>query len=358
MSVKRKKTVLHFLNTGNYSGAENVAITIIKYMREKWGYTLYYVSVDGEINGILAENGIEHISVPKSGIREFQRVINRYHPDVIHAHDFTTSILLSCTHSGAIRISHLHNNPLWIKRINVKTILYSMSSKRYRYILAVSQKIFDEYVFGKAIQDKSIVVDNPIDILGIVEKATQTGEYEECDVLFLGRLTEQKNPKRFIEIINGIYEHNRNVKALMIGKGELEDECKALIDAYKMQNVIKMIGFKRNPYGYLKNAKVLCLLSDWEGFGLVIAEAFSLGIPVIATPVGGISRLVTQEAGLLSNDNETISREIERLISDKKYHKKKMMAALKRAEELNNINEYMEKINSYYVGIGKVTDSR
>lgn len=350
MIAKQKKTVLHFLNTGSYSGAENVAIAIIKHMKEKYGYTSYYVSVDGEINEILAENDIKHISVAKSGIKQFQNVIDMYHPDVIHAHDFTTSILLAYTYSKAIKISHLHNNPPWIRHISLKTIIYAIASRRYRYILAVSQRIFDEYVFGRMIQSKSIVVNNPIDVSEIEKRAALAKESEGSDILFLGRLTEQKNPERFIEIISVVYGNNRNIKALMIGKGELEGKCRELINACKLQNVIRMVGFKQNPYGYLKNTKVLCLPSNWEGFGLVIVEAFALGIPVIATPVGGISKLVTQEAGLLSNNNDAIVEEIERLLKDEKYHDKKAKAALKRAEELNNIEEYINKINLCYTG--------
>lgn len=343
-----KKIILHFLNTGNYSGAENVVITIIKGIDQRFGYISYYVSVDGEINKILTENGVKHISLKKANIKELQKVIDTYKPDVIHAHDFTMGVLLAFVKSKGIRISHLHNNPPWIQHINWKTLLYGILSRQYQYILAVSQSIIEEYIFGKYIKKKYVVVDNPIDTGAIVKKALQSGEKEKCDIIFLGRLTEQKDPKRFIEIVNKIYVDNKKVKALMIGTGELENECKVLIDILNLQHHVKCIGFKENPYGYLSNAKVLCLPSKWEGFGLVIIEAFSLGIPVVATPVGGIRQLVTPEVGILSNDNDAICNEITKLLGNSEYYKKKSNAALERAKKLNNINDYMNKINMCY----------
>ena len=63
------KTVLHILNTGSYSGAENVVITIIEGFR-KYGYNteFVYVSLDGTIRDVLKEH--------ESSLSRFQKLVS------------------------------------------------------------------------------------------------------------------------------------------------------------------------------------------------------------------------------------------------------------------------------------------
>lgn len=342
------KRILHFLKTGNYSGAENVAITIIVAMRDKYGYEGIYVSISGEIDDILAQHGIEHALVKSNNIREYQRIINYYHPDVIHAHDFGTSVILAGTKNNALMISHLHSNPLWIKRINFKTIMYICASKKYKYILGVSDSIFKGFVFGGLIYSKLRIVGNPIECKKIEALAQKASERDKSDVLFLGRLSVPKNPLRFLEIVKLCQKEINNIKVLMIGKGELEDKCIEKITQLALENNVELLGFKKNPYGFLKNTKVLCVPSAWEGFGLVVVEAFALGIPVVATPVGGMNSIVTEESGKLCESNEIMKEEIIKLLQDNQYYQQKSEGALLKAKEMDNVEKYIELIHNTY----------
>jgi glycosyltransferase involved in cell wall biosynthesis len=345
------KRILHFLKTGNYSGAEKVAITIISEMKKRYGYEEIYVSLSGNIDDVLEKNGIEHAVIKANTVKEYQRVINRYNPDVIHAHDFGTSVIVSNTKNHAVMISHLHNNPPWIKKICLRTLMYAYAARKFQKVLVVSQSVLDEYVWKKSILAKAVVVGNPVDrkrVICLAEKEAE--DIEQSDVVFLGRFTTQKNPIAFINIISVCKSKNRKIHALMIGQGELYGECKDRIAQLGLEQNVKQLGFKENPYGYLKNTKVLCVPSVWEGFGLVVVEAFALGIPVVATPVGGMKNLVTDEAGFLSTDEKQLSEEIMRLLTNDAYYKKKSEGALKRAQQLDNIDEYIKTIYGLYKG--------
>lgn len=339
--------ILHFLKTGAYSGAENVAITIISKLYEYYGYKGIYVSPDGKISDILENKGIEHAIISKNSVKEYQKVIDHYNPDVIHAHDFLTSVIAAFTKNNAKMISHLHNNPPWFRKINVKTIIYQLSLRRYQHVFGVSDSIFEEYVFSKKISAKGVVIGNPVDTSKVITLACEATENDESDVLFLGRLSTPKNPQRFIKIVKLLKKQKENINAYMVGDGEQKAESISLINELDLNDTIKMLGFKENPYGYLKNTKVLCVPSVWEGFGLVVAEAFSLGIPVVATPVGGMKDLVTDEVGFLSEDNEKMANEIIKLMVDNQYYAYKSANAKKRSNELNNIEEYIRNIYTY-----------
>lgn len=349
--MNQSKTILHFLKTGNYSGAENVAVTIIVEMRKRFNYRGVYVSLPGDIDVVLEKEEIEHAVVTANNKNEYQRVIDQYHPDIIHAHDFGTSAVLSRIKSPAHKISHLHNNPPWIRNINAKSLAYLLASIKYDKILAVSDSIFDEYVFAKAIMKKGCVIGNPINANKIKERAKEADEYVESDVLFLGRFSPQKNPLRFLDIIDECRKSKNYIRAVMIGKGELRGEVEDAIHRKKLEDNVKVLGFKSNPYGYLKHTKVLCVPSDWEGFGLVIVEAYALGIPVVGTPVGGMKDLVTAETGALCRKENEFKDEIIRLVTDDEYHAMKSQAAYVKAAELDNVEQYIDNVHECYSSI-------
>lgn len=342
-----KKKILHILNTSSYSGAENVAISIINNMGDR--YESAYASLEGPIRNNLKKNNIVFIPIVRMSISEIRRIIKLFKPDIIHAHDYTASIIVASSGVKIPIISHLHNNPPWLKNYNVYSYLYLLSTFRYKKVLGVSESIFEEYVFGKKISNKTMSISNPIDTEDIIKKKNCNSEFSASyDVVFLGRLTVQKNPIRFIRIISEMVIKVPDLQVAMIGDGILRKECDLMIDQLNLSKNIHLLGFLENPYEFLSKAKVLCITSKWEGFGLVAVEALSLGIPVIATPVGGLPGIVDSECGLLTNDNNEYAEELYQVLNNEEYRNKKSLKAYIKSGELNNINFYIEKLTDIY----------
>lgn len=337
--------ILHILNTDKFSGAENVAITIIKNL--KGNYNGAYASLDGTIQHKLKQEKVNYYPMDNMSISQLKRIISDYHPDVIHAHDFTSSVIASLTNTKVPIVSHIHHNAPWLKQAGLNSILYLLSSKRYKTILGVSEAIFKEYIFGNLIINKTKVISNPIDTNVIIEKS-KNGKNDYYDLVFLGRLSTPKNPLKFIDLVSSLARRRTELKVAIIGSGELDQACKIKIKELSLENNIDMLGFMDNPYGIVRKAKILCMTSDWEGYGLVAVEALALGTPVIAYPVGGLKEIVNSSCGsLVSNDREYI-KEIDKMLSDKEYLKVKSINSIKRAKSLENINEYMEELITIY----------
>lgn len=349
-----KQRVLHILNTGSYSGAENVVITIIEAFRKYGNDTEFvYVSLDGPIREVLQKNKIEFEPISKMKVSEIKRIIKKHRPDIIHAHDFTASIICSAAVSKIPIISHLHNNPPWIKTYCLNSFIYGLTCIKYKKILGVSESVFDEFVFGKQIKSKTCVIGNPIDISKIQKRSDETVDNESYDVVFLGRLTEQKNPLMFIDIIAKSKKSLPEITAVMLGEGELRADIEKKISEYQLENNIKLKGFVSNPYGILRNSKLLCIPSKWEGFGLAAVEALALGKPVLASPVGGLPGIVTKECGGVFGSDEEFTDEIVKLLEDEEYLSAKEHKALERAEEIDNIEGYIKQIGNIYDEIGR-----
>lgn len=343
-----KKTVLHILNTNSYSGAENVAITIIKnFQNRNSDYHFVYVSLDGPIKTVLQNNGIDFEPVKKVCVKEIKRVIKKYKPSVIHAHDFTASIICALSTFKLPIISHIHNNSPWIKKVGVKSIAYGVSCFRYKKILGVSPSVFDEFVFGKCFKKKELIVGNPIDTQKIRDSAKNATVIKQYDVVFLGRLTEQKNPLLFVEIVNDLNK-SQAVSACMIGDGELRQNIENKIREYGLEKALTLEGFKENPHGILNNSKILCLPSSWEGFGLVAVEALALSKPVVASPVGGIPTIIVGNEGRLCNKKQEFVDALSELLKNEDEYEKASASALKRSNEMDNIETYLNALERIY----------
>lgn len=339
--------ILHILNSNKFSGAENVAITIINNMKSD--NEIIYVSPEGQIREHLQENNIDYEPVRKVCIKEIKRVIKKCKPDIIHAHDFTASIISAIASNRKIKvISHIHNNNPWMKKVNLKTIMYLLSTIKYKKILLVSKSIIDEYIFKKFINKKVEVIGNIVDTNRVIKMSEEVNIQEDYDIIFIGRLLEQKQPVKFIELINKLKNSNKNIKAVMLGDGPLRTECEQEIEKYNLEENIDLKGFQKNPYAYLKKSKILCMTSEWEGYGLVAVEALSLGKPVIATNVGGIPSIVNDKCGKVTNNFDEMFNEINKLLDNENYYENRSINSYNRVKEINNVKQYINNIYNLY----------
>lgn len=344
---KEKKVIIHVLNTGEFSGAENVVISIIKEFQNRDDYEMIYVSLEGNIKNRLEKEKIKYEPVKKVSIGEINRVVRKYKPNIIHAHDFTASIVCACVAGMTPVISHIHNNPPWLKKINIKSLVYAVSCARYKYMLGVSKSVFSEYIFGKLFRRKEKIVGNPISIKAIQEKALKASDKDSYDIVFLGRLTEQKNPIEFVEIISEV-NMIHPIKAVMLGEGDLKTEITKKIEELSLNNIIELRGFLENPYGILKESKILCMPSIWEGFGLAAVEALAVGTPVVAARVGGLPGFIDDSCGGICDSKEEFVEKIVDMLQKESIYDEKVSGACERAEELDNIKKYIKKIEQIY----------
>ena len=339
----QKIKIIHILKSRKYSGAENVVINIIKNIQNE-DFELRYVSPEGKIIDKLKEEKIKYIPIKKLSIRHIRRIIKQERPNIIHAHDYTASIIVAISGVSSKIISHLHNNSPWMKKYGLYSILYYMTTIKYDKILTVSNSIMKEYVFGKRISNKVIMVGNPIDMLHVINKAHEANKSIPYDILFLGRLSKQKKPIRYIEIVKQVKEKFPQIKSAMIGDGELMNECRKKIQELNLENNIKMLGFCDNPYVILKGTKMLLITSDWEGYGLVATEALTLGVPVIANNVGGLPDIIDDSCGKIVNSNEEFLEEIEKLLKNEDILQEKKRGCTKKIKLLENKEQYYKKI--------------
>ena len=341
-----KKKIMHLFTSNIYSGAENVAITIIDKFKDK--YSFIYVCKEGKIEEILKKMNINYIALNTVNYISLKKIITHYKPDLIHAHGYTTSVLCSLICKNIPYISHLHNNKLWIKNLNIKSLLYLNAGKKAIQILTVSNSIKNEYIFSDKLKDKIINIGNTVSYEKIKEQITREHVEKKYDICCVARITKQKNPHKFIKIISLVKEKYPDIQAIWVGDGELKEDSIKYANSLGIKDNINFLGFKKNPYEYMNLSKLFVLTSDWEGYGLVAFEALSLGIPAIVSKVGGLPDIVDDSCGnLCITENEFVDSIVDLLKNDKKI-KQKSSAAILKARKLDNTKIYFGILEKTY----------
>lgn len=306
----KKSRILHLLSSSSYSGAENVACTLINTMKND--YDFIYCSPNGEIETILQKKDIVYEPLKKLNIKELKKIIMKVNPDVIHAHDFKASVIAGTLNRYAKIISHIHKNDPKMKRITYKSIIFGLFIRRFKLIVGVSNSIYDEFCFSNLLNGKFVTLSNYINKDEIINKSKIYDVRKDYDLLFFGRLSEEKNPIEFINIVKGI--NNSKIKCLMIGDGDLKEECKKIIKNYNLDNNIEMLGFLENPFPYLPKCKICIMPSKFEGFGLAAIEASVFNIPVFNSGVGGLKNIFEDDKYLICENTEDYVKKITEIL--------------------------------------------
>ncbi|MEM6190614.1 glycosyltransferase [Shewanella scandinavica] len=302
------KIILHVLCSGNYSGAEKMALQLIDNYPDE--YTGVYFAEHGVIDSV------EHISreklclVEKVNYRELFKIVKKLKPAVIHAHDFRASIFASMLPTRSKIVSQIHQNPHWFFGFNLLVLSYILSCIRYSKIIFVGNWYTKNKWFNKLFGFKSVTIENCVaaDIVEISAKLN-VQDIGEVDVLYVGRLSKEKDPIRFINIANQVLEERALTKFLIVGDGDMKNECIDFVNELNIGDSVRFIGFSDNPYAYISCAKLLINTSKFEGFGLVAVESLLLEKPFLSQGVGGLASIFsTNRKGICYSDEEYVKK--------------------------------------------------
>jgi glycogen synthase len=128
-------------------------------------------------------------------------------------------------------------------------------------------------------------------------------------VLFLGRLTRQKAPERFLEAAARVAGLEPEARFVMAGDGELRADLESRARALGLEERIEFPGFLAGPAveRAFQDAAVFVLPSASEPFGLVALEAMDRGVPVVLTRTSGVAEAVRCTLKVDSRDVEALA---------------------------------------------------
>lgn len=340
--------VMHVLNSRIYSGAEKVVCQIIHAFQGE--VEMVYCSPESDIVREMVEGqGVTYLPMKTMSVSELSRVIREQKPDLIHAHDMRAGFFSALCCGKIPLVSHIHNNAYDARGLSPKTVGYLLAGFRAKHIFWVSQSSFDGYAFHKLFAKKSSVLYNVIDTDEIYTKLSQDSNSYDYDLIYVGRLTYQKNPQRLLRLCARLKESKSDLKVAIVGTGELEEELKALSQELNLEDTVHFLGFQPNPIKMVAGSKAMILTSRWEGTPMCALEAMALGTPVVSTPSDGMKDLLTDGvSGYLTESDEQMAVDLLKIFTQPEHRKLLAENARKKFDSLNDGEAYKRAIAAAY----------
>jgi glycosyltransferase involved in cell wall biosynthesis len=144
-------------------------------------------------------------------------------------------------------------------------------------------------------------------------------------LLAVGRLVEQKRIDRFLSVVARVKRESRTpIRAIIAGDGPERSNLEAMAASLDLlPDTVEFRGNVASIGDVLRDADVLALTSEYEGTPNVVLEAMACGIPVVATPVGGVPDLIEHGVtGLLADgDTDALAEAVLALVGNRELRR-------------------------------------
>lgn len=226
------------------------------------------------------KNFFERVTAQGKRIVRLSRIRKSEKPAVVYSFGATANLtnVLSSWFSPGKTIVAIHGFASVSKNI-LNTIIF----RRANLVICISKAM--KYKLDQLFPDlKNVaVVENGYDV-----EAIESVECPPCDkkgtVCFaaMGRFSKVKGYDRLIKAFSIVSKEIENVKLTFIGDGELREELLSLTVKENVEDKVVFLGYKKDPFSYLKKADIFVLSSHSEGFPNSLIEALGCGLGIVS----------------------------------------------------------------------------
>lgn len=311
-------------------GAETMCENLA-YSLEKYGNQVLIVSLytrETAITSRLIKKGVQVVFLDKkSGFDgllfiRLAKLLKREKVDVVHTHIYSIKygIIAAILAGVKTRVHTVHN----VAEKEAGKSARKLNAFFFKYCkvvpVALSELVQASIEKEYAIPKESIpVAYNGIDLSNCIKKGSYSFDGEFV-ILNIARFFEQKNHAGLIEAFAKFNKKYPKSRLWLIGDGELKDDIINRVKNENLTDKVDFLGLKSDVYPYLNRADAFVLSSNYEGIPMTLIEAMGTGLPIVATCVGGIPDMLTDEESALIKkvSSDAIAEGLERIfLSDK-----------------------------------------
>jgi len=259
--------------------------------------------------------GAPLLSVPDRGpfdfrvVTEMLRICRKLQVTIWHGHDYKSNFLgLLLRPFWPMRlVTTVHG---WVKQTSRTPLYYGIDRiclPRYERVICVSDDLHGRCLECGVPEERCTLIENGIDV-GEFHRSLSTSEAKErfgipperFVVGAVGRLSAEKGFDRLILAVDRLLAANLDVELWIAGDGDERSHLQELIDETGRRDRIRLLGHRADTLALYQAMDVFALSSLREGLPNVVLEALAMQVPVVATRIAGVPRLIRDtENGLL-----------------------------------------------------------
>lgn len=301
--------ILHVMGSVKAAGGvETYLLNVFRYLQrdDLQLEVCYMASESGALKPEIEDCGVAvwgcHFDLrrPYAFERKFRRALAERGPyDIVHSHlyDLSGPALAAAAAAGVPhRIAHYHNtsypkNDLlrrmyraWLQR-DVRRHATAIAGCAWAALQAFYPTLWNTdprmRVLRYGVPQNEFPADSTAEAVraefGIPPQARVIGH--------VGRFQTQKNHVTLIEVLRRVMAEEPDVYALLVGHGELQPQIKDIVDRHALSERIIFTGVRRDVFRLLLGMDLFLFPSLHEGFGIVLTEAQTAGLPVVASQI-------------------------------------------------------------------------
>jgi eps4F len=254
-------------------------------------------------------------------IKEVRALIRKYNPDIVYAHSSKAGAIARVADIG-LKNRCVYNPHGWAfnmrcsaKKKAMYTAIEKVAAPFCDKIICISDSEKKSALDKKICrEDKLQVIFNGVDIEayengvhGVVRRKDLSIPEDAFVVGMVGRMSPQKAPDVFVKMAEHVKDKIPNAHFIIVGNGNQEAEIREYAKANGFSDSLHITGWVDNPMNYVELFDVACLLSRWEGFGLVLPEYMMAGKTIVASEVDAIPNIIQDgQNGLLVRVDDAI----------------------------------------------------
>lgn len=325
--------ILHIIPNLSQGGAERLVLDICNELGLREDLKVKLVTFSSTNNYKLLSKNIDwevvDISVSLSlykpsivDVSSLQCVIDDFRPDIIHSHLYLGELYSRlCNFSRAKWFSHVHDNMVQLKSFSIQTLFQKklflnfferiVLQKRYienggTTFITIS-KHCDKYIGKELPSSKRILLKNAISYQKFYRKRKYPKLFD-LKLINVGSLVTKKNQILLLKIVKHLLLDGIEVSLVLLGEGCDRIFLEKYTEENQLEQHVTFTGNVEDVESYLSEANVYIHSALYEPFGLVLLEAMSAGLPVVALDGGGNSDVVINEENgfLIPDNNETL----------------------------------------------------
>lgn len=371
--------ILFLIPNLGHGGAEKVLVNLVNHMdKKKFQITLMTLYDEGVNKEFLSEHITYKACFSKSvkGVSQMLKLCSpsflykwlikgSYDVAVSYLEGQTARIISGCPANGTKLISWIHvEQHTQQKAAHCFRSIEEMKKCYFRFDQTVCVSEYVKNDFCSIVPVKNAVV-----LYNTVEsdKIRYLSNEEVKDIFFskdeiklcgIGTLKKSKGFDRLLRVHKRLLRDGYPVHTYILGEGEEQLILKSYIENENIASTVTFLGYKKNPYKYVKQCDVFVCTSYAEGFSTAATEALIIGVPVCTMEVSGMKEMLgsNNEYGIVTkNEENDFYTKLRTLIENKEllyYYKEQA----KKRGEIFNTQSTVEATESLFENLVKQHD--